>query len=543
MIKLSFKSKLIALCLSLCSVSVIIGLTSFYGLKNVSSSYKHVTNVGLPNVMLLNEMFLSYRNIRINLINLGFLNLSPQAAEKAVKTIQEDSLAYEKADKTYNEIDFLPGEKELYDNVNDSWQKYKKIRDAILEKYNKTSPQDKEDLRDLFYRQGPSIAVSFKESMEKLIAFQSKNAKDFVAKAEKTTEQVNLLILMICLIGCFSGLLVGILFSTKVSKTIGNIISHLNMNTAEVTNASKEIETSSSELSQATTEQASSLQETASSLEQINAMITKAAENANTTSEKSVESQQKAETGREVVEEMLSAMSEISQSNDAIMNQISHSNQQMSEVVRLIQDIGNKTKVINEIVFQTKLLSFNASVEAARAGEHGKGFAVVAEEVGSLAQMSGNAAKEITDLLDESIPKVEAIVKETQEKVEKLAAAGKDKVDLGSNIAHKCADILNEIVQNVTIVSGLARDISQATKEQATGVSEINKAMAQLDTVTQQNSTTSEHAAQSAQKLSEQADSLSTTVLELTSVMQGENYQPPRTASPIHINQHFSKAS
>jgi methyl-accepting chemotaxis protein len=78
------------------------------------------------------------------------------------------------------------------------------------------------------------------------------------------------------------------------------------------------------------------------------------------------------------------------------MNQINYSNEQMSEIVKVIQEIETKTKVINDIVFQTKLLSFNASVEAARAGEQGKGFAVVAEEVGNLAQMSGNAAKEIS---------------------------------------------------------------------------------------------------------------------------------------------------
>lgn len=100
---------------------------------------------------------------------------------------------------------------------------------------------------------------------------------------------------------------------------------------------------------------------------------------------------------------MIHSITEISESNDRIMSQVADGNRKISEIVQVISEIGNKTKVINDIVFQTKLLSFNASVEAARAGEHGKGFAVVAEEVGNLAQMSGNAAKEISDMLNGSV--------------------------------------------------------------------------------------------------------------------------------------------
>lgn len=118
---------------------------------------------------------------------------------------------------------------------------------------------------------------------------------------------------------------------------------------------------------------------------------------------------------------MLNSIDEISQSNDSIADQTRQNNEKINEIVKLISDIGNKTKVINEIVFQTKLLSFNASVEAVRVGEYGKGFAVVAEEVGNLAnKMSGNAAKEISSLLDESQRKTAQIVKETESKVDEL---------------------------------------------------------------------------------------------------------------------------
>lgn len=223
---------------------------------------------------------------------------------------------------------------------------------------------------------------------------------------------------------------------------------------------------------------------------------------------------------------MLNSMNEISQSNEAILAQVNEGNRQMTEIGKVIREIGNKTKVINEIVFQTKLLSFNASVEAARAGEHGKGFAVVAEEVGNLAQMSGNAAKEISEMLDGSILKVEGIVEETKTKVESLVLKGKEKVDNGVVVAKQCSSVLDQIVDNVSKVSELSRETSHANKEQAMGISEINKAMSQLDMSTQQNAAASEEAASASEELSAQANSLKAVADELIAVINGAGTVP-----------------
>ncbi len=303
----------------------------------------------------------------------------------------------------------------------------------------------------------------------------------------------------------------------------------------QVGGSATDVAGSSQSLSEAATEQAASLEQTAASLEEITSMISKASDSAVLTAESSTESQRKAEDGHTAVDQMLTSMDEISQSNEAILAQISDSNRQMSEIVKVIQDIGNRTKIINEIVFQTKLLSFNASVEAARAGEHGKGFAVVAEEVGNLAQMSGNAAKEISDMLDASISKVEGIVEDTQKKVEILIQTGKEKIEAGVTVAKQSSEVLNEIVQNVSRVSGLAQEISQATKEQAQGVAEINKAMTQLDSVTQQNASTSQGAATSAQQLSTQAQALKISVDELMKVIRGNPGHLKSSTQPVRF--------
>jgi methyl-accepting chemotaxis protein len=191
-----------------------------------------------------------------------------------------------------------------------------------------------------------------------------------------------------------------------------------------------------------------------------------------------------------------------------------------------------KTAVINEIVFQTKLLSFNASVEAARAGEHGKGFAVVAEEVGNLAQMSGNASKDITDMLSDSIKKVNEIVESTRQRVEALMAAGLEKVNAGQMNAKKCNQALEKITDNARSVTAMIAKIASASKEQALGIQEINKAIGQLDSVTQQNTSVAQQSSNQADHLSTEAKALSQAINQLVSFVDGA--KKASAAAPAH---------
>jgi methyl-accepting chemotaxis protein len=289
----------------------------------------------------------------------------------------------------------------------------------------------------------------------------------------------------------------------------------------EVAAMSAQIASTSVQLNSGVTEQAAALEETSASMEEMSAMVSRNAENAEKSQNVAVESQNNAEKGKGVVRDMIDSIQQIDQSNANIMSQIEESNRQMSEIVKLIADIGNKTKVINEIVFQTKLLSFNASVEAARAGEHGKGFAVVAEEVGNLAQMSGSAAAEITTILDRSISRVESIVEDTKSKVEALVIVGKEKVSSGTAVAHQCGEVLDEIVDGAVNVSQMVSEISAGSQEQSRGVTEINKAMLQLNQITNQNTTASQESSAAAERLSKQATILRSSVLSLQKTIDG----------------------
>jgi methyl-accepting chemotaxis protein len=330
-------------------------------------------------------------------------------------------------------------------------------------------------------------------------------------------------LIAVLLVAAFLTSLFGWFYGGSIAKTLGNVITRLSKSNDQVSSASHESAAAATELSEAATEQAASLQETMASVEEISAMVNQNSESANK-AKSTVESNAKAsDDGKASVSEMIKAIGEIKETNDEILNQMESSNKEFSEIVKIISNIGEKTKVINDIVFQTKLLSFNASVEAARAGEHGKGFAVVAEEVGNLAQMSGNAAREITDMLSESIKKVNDIVEQTTSKVDQLVEIGKDKISMGESTAKRCQEALELITSNAHSVSLMVSEIANASKEQSQGVQEINKAISQLDQVTQQNSAVAQQSSAQAENLSSEATELSNAVNELVSFINGKS--------------------
>jgi len=251
--------------------------------------------------------------------------------------------------------------------------------------------------------------------------------------------------------------------SNATADKLSEVMTSIVMGAGEVSNASTEIASGSADLSQRTEEQASSLEETAASMEEMESAVKTNADNAQEANKQGTNARNVAEKGGEVVDQAVSAMSRIEEQS-----------QKISDII----------VVIDEIAFQTNLLALNAAVEAARAGDAGKGFAVVASEVRALAQRSSEAAKDIKGLIVDSNTQV------------------KDGVEL----VNQAGERLNEIVDSIKTVTDLMSEISSANQEQATGIGEINRAVSEMDEMTQQNSALVEETAASARSLEEQAE-------------------------------------
>lgn len=294
---------------------------------------------------------------------------------------------------------------------------------------------------------------------------------------------------------------IGFYFGRGIANPILRIASNLSNAAQQVASVSSQSSGAAMQLSQASNEQASSIQETSASLEEMTAMV----DNTVTSSERS----------NALSEEMKTASVEGNKSmQDLIgsMNEILTSNENIQELTKVVGEIGEKTAVIDEIVFQTKLLSFNASVEAERAGEHGRGFAVVAQEVGNLAQMSGKAASEISSIVKESIKNAETITSQNRSKVEK-----------GNELVKNTAAILDALANKAKRVSEDTKQIFNASRDQSNGIKQINNAVAQLDKTTQANASSSEETASSAEQMNAQAQLLHEQVIALTNLVNGKS--------------------
>jgi methyl-accepting chemotaxis protein len=248
-------------------------------------------------------------------------------------------------------------------------------------------------------------------------------------------------------------------------EQLKDVMSKITVVANTVETAAREINNGNVDLSQRTERAAASLEETSSSMEEMTASVSKTAENSIKAHKLAVEARNEAEKGGVVVGDAVEAMEGINESS------------------RKIADIIG---VIDDIAFQTNLLALNASVEAARAGEQGRGFAVVASEVRNLAGRSATAAKEIKDLIEDSVKRVEN----------------------GAKLVNESGKTLNDIVAQVKKVTDIVSDISAASQEQSEGIGLVNTAITNLDEATQQNAALVEEASAASHSTTEQTDNL-----------------------------------
>ncbi len=258
-------------------------------------------------------------------------------------------------------------------------------------------------------------------------------------------------------------------YCNTTTEKLSDMIGEIREASDTINNASSEIASGNSDLSTRTEQQASSLQETASSMEQLTSTVRLNAENANQANGLAAQAADVADNGGSLIKQVVSTMASINESS-----------QKISDIIG----------VIDGIAFQTNILALNAAVEAARAGEQGRGFAVVASEVRTLAQRSANAAKDIKDLISDSVSKVES----------------------GNELVNQSGDTMQEIVVSIKRVNDIMNEIAAASAEQSSGIDEVSKAVSQMDEMTQQNAALVEEAAAAAESMRNQASDLNNRV-------------------------------
>jgi len=290
-------------------------------------------------------------------------------------------------------------------------------------------------------------------------------------------------------------------------------LGRLSRTTHVLANTSNNVSKFSDALSSGVNQQAEVVQETTASMSEMSSMLTQTSNYAKQSDAVMTAVTQKANEGMAVMNQMVDAMSSVQQANE-----------HLQQMVEIIQEIGNKTKVINDIVFKTQLLSFNASIEAARAGTHGRGFAVVAEEVGNLAKMSGNAAQEITSLLHDSEKQVNEIVRNNSERV-----------SIGKNVTEQALKGFKDIANDINLISNQIDNISAAAREQELGVAQTNLAMTELNKTTDLNSHIAQSANAASRILASEVQSLTEIAQSIEKSLHGSG-RPQLADAPASLN-------
>lgn len=351
-----------------------------------------------------------------------------------------------------------------------------------------------DDVIDSHSSQMLDMIHRWRATIDKQVAADNASMGRTVAFALDATAGVLLIALML-------GTFLAYLLTKQINSLLGAVAKKLESNVENVRISSNSLGNLGESLSSRASEQAAGLTESASVMEQLTTTVQRTAEASNETETTAADCADKAENGRIAAEQMRDLVLGIRDTNQLMVKTVEENNQRFDEITRAISEINEKTRVINEIAFQTKLLSFNASVEAARAGDAGKGFSVVAEEIGSLAMVSGKAAKEISELLERSTVRVREIVQTISTQSNEAAGQIDSQVRVGTEQAEQCRETLELVVRSVALMKQNVTEISRAAKEQASGIHEVSKAIREISVVTEQNANSANETANSAKDM------------------------------------------
>ncbi|WP_419343154.1 methyl-accepting chemotaxis protein [Achromobacter sp. PD1] len=481
---------------------------AWMGLNSSNEKLERVNDAYSTQASQLNRAYILFLRGRLLLatslmdLQQGKTEQATSQAKRAEGLMQEGAQALD----AYRKAPRLEGSEALNQKLEDAYKQFSDVVRRQAAALSTMAVQDYLDLNDA----GSAANTALREAVGGVLAHIDSSTDELVVQAEashgvsRTVTIVMLAISLALALGCwlfisrtvlrplreagdhfekisggdFTGRIdvrstneIGQLFGAikRMQESLTRTVALVRRGVDEINVGSSEISAGNTDLSSRTEQQAASLEETAASMEELASTVKQNADNARQANQLAASASDVAERGGSAVSEVVSTMQGISASSRKI-----------SEIV----------SVIDGIAFQTNILALNAAVEAARAGEQGKGFAVVAGEVRSLAQRSAQAAKEIKGLIEDSVSKVGA----------------------GSQQVERAGATMQEIVASVKRVTDIMGEISAASEEQSSGIDQVNRAVSQMDEVTQQNAALVEEAAAAAGSLQEQAQRLAEAV-------------------------------
>jgi len=478
---------------------IVLTFSSYRSLNSLKGTIDDLSKEKMPQMLILGQMKASSQ-------------ATPRALWQAVANDSDEGERAKFIQRVNTHIDILKSsidkivvegasedQKSLLSNLRSAISDLESKLPPIFTKLEKMNKESDAEVKTIILTELPSITTSIDDYVETLSLNFDTISEKTIKDSDRTYKVTLMQTIVTSLVASLIAIFVSIFMSNKLVRNFTNITNRVAEASGQVSAASQSLSSSAEQLSADAQSQASAIVETSAAVTEIARAV-----DANVNASESAT--QMSEEIHNLSQKTKGLMGDLSNA----MKSILESNQRIENLVRIIGEIGEKTEIIDEIVFKTQLLSFNASVEAERAGEHGRGFAVVAQEVGNLAQMSGKAATEIA-----------SIVKASIREADQVSAENKTRVVSGDKLALQTQDQMNDVITKIEDVLNANKMIVTASKEQRSGLEQVSVSMENLNLITQKSANMSEETSSSSDELKGQSGSLMDLVDELRFIVNG----------------------
>ena len=487
---------------------LVLGFISYTNIDGISKLLHKSHTYSIPSIDYLLQADRDLQQLIVAERTMIYTDSESELFKELVDDYDTNYKQVEQRVKKYEALAYTPEEKTLLESFWKEFNIWSALSKQIVDGRKSNTRSGRSIAIDLSTGQAKTSFEKMRDQLDQLQNVVIEKTKADKESALMEAQRAEIIIISLIVIAFIFSSLSSFGMLKRISAVLGNVtenLSHASNNISTKTASMKEDTQNFNKILEA---QSSGVTETAASIQEISAMVTKNSDSAADSAKSAQETTNLAAKGQESTTKMTNSVESISKISTQFINELQGNTEEINQMLVIISDINEKTKVINDIVFQTKLLSFNASVEAARAGEHGKGFSVVAEEIGNLANMSGEAATEITDLLDSSLGKVKSIVDMNKTIVSSMSEKVLAEVNTGKEVSTNCRTILDEVVSRMSSLNQAIDQIAISSDEQSTGVAEINAAVRQMDS-------SIGNLSQLSAKSAKDADSLNSTVSDL----------------------------